>query len=316
MQRGLHHLVETAGELSLIALLATLALALYAWQGHAKTFDQWNWLDICSEGGSAMVALWWSRVVRNARPPGRVSDLFTHGLELIALGDWVDFLDEFFKLDHSAWWGHALESGMGLCGTLALTAGLFLWRQEQHWITAQLRRRERLFRDHRAFDRVTHLADAGYLRRQLLLEAQNAQPCALLMVELADAVPLARELGPEDHDRLLWHLGQLLLLNLRRDDLLCRYAGERMAVLLPRTDAAEAQRLGEMLAHAVAAFSFQPTRGGPPPLLHLNWVPGVLAGGSDEAGVQDLLSRLNAALTPTPALSPVEVAGDALAGRS
>lgn len=308
--------VHTAGELSLMALLATLALALYAWQGHAKTWVEWNWLDICSEGGSAMVALWWSRVVRNARPPGRVSDLFTHGLEAIALGNWVDFLDEFFKLDHSAWWGHALESGMGLLGTLALTAGLLLWRQEQQWITAQLRRRERLFRDHRAFDRVTHLADAAYLRRQLRIEARSGASCGLLMLELADAPSLARELGPEDHDRLLWHLGQLLLLNLRRDDLLCRYAGERMAVLLPRTEPGEAQRLGCQLARAVAAFSFQPASGGSTPLLRLNWGGDVLPPAAQETDIQALLDRLNRGLVPSAARpSAPSWPGDSAAGR-
>ena len=289
---------------SSLSLLAALALALFAWQGQPKALAQWNWLDICSEGGSAFVAAWWSLVVRGARPPGPVTRWLAGGLAALALGNWVDCLDEFYKLGHGVWWGHLLESGLGLAGTLSLTLGLLLWRQEQHWMSTQLRQRERLFRDHRAFDRVTCLADAGYLRRQLQLECRRraGERCALVMLDLGDYHGLARQLGPDGQERLLWQLGQLLLLNLRADDLLCRYAGGRFAALLPDTDAATAQTIAAELVQSVEAWRFRPAEGAAPRLA-ARAASGVLqATPQDGAGraIQALLDRLNRQLVQQP----------------
>lgn len=289
---------------SSLSLLAALALALFAWQGQPKAVAQWNWLDICSEGGSALVAAWWSLVVRGARPPGPVTRWLAGGLAGLALGNWVDCLDEFYKLGHGVWWGHLLESGLGLAGTLSLTLGLLLWRQEQQWLSRQLRQRERLFRDHRAFDRVTCLADAAYLRRQLQLECsrRGGERCALVMLDLGDYHGLVRLLGPDEQERLLWQLGQLLLLNLRGDDLLCRYAGGRFAVLLPGTDAVTAQAIADELVLAVGAWHFRPT-GGAAPRLRARAASGVLqAAPKDGAGtaIQALLDRLNQQLAREP----------------
>lgn len=276
-----------------LCLLAALALALFAGLGHPKAVAQWRGLDILSEGGSALVAAWWSLVVRGARPAGRVTTALAGGLVLLALGNWVDCLDEFFKLPPSAWWAHGLESALGLAGTLALTAGLLLWRQEQHWVTAQLRQRERLFRDHRAFDRVTQLADAGYLRRQLQLEQQAGGPCGLLMLELQDDAALVRRLGADEHERLLGMLAQLLLLSLRREDLLCRYGGARFAVLLPHTDAATVQALGAQWAALVQAWRY-PLAQGPALALSVRWAGDALRPEAGERdAVQALLDRLN-----------------------
>lgn len=289
---------------SSLCLLASLALALFAWQGQPKAVGQWNWLDICSEGGSALVAGWWSLVVRGARPPGAVTRWLVGGLAALALGNWVDCLDEFYKLGHGVWWGHVLESGLGLAGTLSLTLGLLLWRQEQQWLSTQLRQRERLFRDHRAFDRLTCLADAGYLRRQLQLECSRraGEHCALVMLDLGDYHGLARRLGPDEQERLLWQLGQLLLLNLRSEDLLCRYAGGRFAALLPNTDAQAAQSIAAELVQAVEAWRFRPAQGQAPRLQARSASAVLQATPQDAAGtaIQALLDRLNQQLAPQP----------------
>ena len=52
-------------------------------------------------------------------------------------------------------------------------------------------------------------------------------------------------------DRVLQAVTQVLLLNLRSTDLLCRYAGDRFAVLMPQTTEAQALALAEHLAFMV-----------------------------------------------------------------
>ncbi len=282
-------------DLTRLSALAAVLLALYAWQGQPKLLAEWQWLDILGEGGTAVMAATWALMIGNARPAGRVTHWLVGGLAAMALGAWVDTLDEFFRIPHGDWWDNALESCLGPGGMVMLTVGLLLWRQEQRQLSAQLRKRERLFRDHRAFDGVTHLADSGYLREQLSLEARDCpqQACGLVMLELnADFHDEVRRLGPDEADRLLCMLAQLLLLNLRDDELLCRYAGQRFAAVLPGADAAQVAERAAQLARAVAAFSFQPACG-PSPVLQAQVVSGAIAPGAGPDAAQALLQSLN-----------------------
>jgi diguanylate cyclase (GGDEF)-like protein len=60
-----------------------------------------------------------------------------------------------------------------------------------------------------------------------------------------------REFGQREGDRVLQAVGHMLLLNLRNDDLLCRYAGDRFALLMPATSPAEADGLARHLTAMV-----------------------------------------------------------------
>jgi diguanylate cyclase (GGDEF)-like protein len=145
---------------------------------------------------------------------------------------------------------------------LLLTVGLYFWRHEQANLNQHLEKRERLFRDHRAFDRLTQLSDADYLRRQIHLEQQRrpGQACAVALLDIDGFHLINRQFGQREGDRALQAVGHMLLLNLRGDDLLCRYGGDRFALLMPATCPAEAARLarhlclmvGQMRHHAGA----------------------------------------------------------------
>jgi hypothetical protein len=104
-----------------------------------------------------------------------VTRLLALGLAAIMLGSWADCLDEFFHLSKDQVWDNWLEALMPL-GMLTLTAGMYYWRQEQFSLNEHLQKRERLFRDHRAFDRVTQLAGADYLRAQIRPDQPRARP--------------------------------------------------------------------------------------------------------------------------------------------
>lgn len=250
----LHRLTLIASGLALL-----VCVFLYATLGHAKPITIWKWTDIISEGGTAVMAGIWVLFTLSSRPGGLVTRLLAGGLAMIMIGSFADCLDEFFAISKTARWDHWLEALVPL-GMLCVTCGMYYWRHEQFRLNEHLQKRERLFREHRAFDRITQLANADYLRRQIRHEQTHrpGQPCALVLLDIDGFHLLNRDFGQREGDRVLQAVGHMLLLNLRNDDLLCRYAGDRFALLMPGTTAAQADALawhlvamvGQMRHHA------------------------------------------------------------------
>ena len=288
---GLHRL-----KLAALLLAANAALLLHLGAGDLKPMSDWVWLDILGEGGSALLCLVWLGLVLKSRPAGRVTNFLAIGLGLVFLSWWVDALDEFILLPDAINWDHWLESAPMPLGLLLLTLGIYHWHREQLAISAQMEKRERLFREHLLFDKLTPLNTADYLRRQLqqsLTEARAAQqPLSLVILDLDDFSQINRLHGHAEGDRVLQALTQLLLLNLRHRDLLCRLAGDRFVVLLPNTGAREAQLLAEELRLAVAHLAYKARAHGERLQLQAS-TAAVMALQDDADG---LLQRLNLAL--------------------
>lgn len=238
-----------------LALLMVGLVWLFGWQAVAKPFEQWRWMDIAGEGGMALMAGIWLVQVRSSRPAGRVTSLLCLGLACVLLGQWVDLLDEFWALPKAAVWDNWLESTLVPLGTLLLTWGLHHWRHEQQTLTAQMLKRERLFREHRSLDGVTQLGDAGYMGAQIDIEQRLQRPAALAMLSLEGFDSVVRTHGLAESDRLLQAASHLLLLNLRPDDLLCRYAADRFCVLMPGLQGPQAEAHVDHLRHALSSLA-------------------------------------------------------------
>lgn len=279
-------------------LAAAGLLALYAAFGEPVPPARWTVVDIVGEGGVALLAAIWLWIVLASRPAGRVTLRLALGLAGVSLGAWCDALDEFFSVQTAWAFDNWLESTLMPLGMAMLTWGLIGWRREQFQLSEHMAQRERLFRDHRAFDRITELADADYLRDQLALEQQRSpsRAAALVMVEVCDLAALVREHGRRDGVRALRTVTHQLLLNLRHDDLLCRYAGDRFLILLPQTLQAEAEHTAAHLRRMVRATVFHPRGGGARVGLDLRHAVLPALGEPDV-----LLEALNRALEPVPA---------------
>ncbi|SFG11537.1 diguanylate cyclase (GGDEF) domain-containing protein [Duganella sp. CF458] len=287
------------------ALAVAVCLLLYAGAGEAKPFNAWRWMDIVAEGGMAAMAGLWFVMTLSSRPGGLVTRLLAGGLGAIMLGSWADCLDEFFRVDKAASWDNCLEALVPV-GMLVLTAGIYYWRHEQFILNDHLAKRERLFRQHRAFDRLTQLADAAYLRHQIRLE-QEREPsgqCALVLLDIDGFHRINREHGAREGDRVLQAVGHMLLLNLRNEDLLCRYAGDRFALLLPGMAAGQAGALAQHLCRMVSMMRHHGPIG--PLQVSLRF-----ASGAAHGDAESLLARLSAAidgagqvLAPQPDVNP------------
>ena len=171
--------------LAALLLLANGVLLANLVAGDPKSWSAITWLDIAGEGGAAFLSLLWIGLILNSRPSGRVTRLLVAGLTAIFLAYWQDVLDEVIALPVTVAWDHWLESGAMPLGMILLTLGIYHWHREQQAISAQLRKRERIFREHRRFDALTSLNGAPYLREQLTMELRHReQPVALIMLDL------------------------------------------------------------------------------------------------------------------------------------
>ncbi len=248
-------------KLLVLALAANIALSASLALGDIKFWNQINWLDVVSEGGAALLALVWLLLILHSRPQGRVTQWLSIGLSCIFLAGFQDWLDEFIAFPASAFWDHWVESGLMPIGLGLLTLGIYHWHQEQLAINEQLRKRERLFREHRDLDFITQLNGATYLRRLLEEELhncrQNNSTLALLFIDVDFFDATNRRYGHAEGDRLLQALGELMLLNIRRSDLLCRYAGDRFALVLPNTGRSLAETIGTEITQAIQHFAFK-----------------------------------------------------------
>lgn len=289
----------------LFLLAAAAVVLLFAALGQPKPPTEWRGLDLLGEGGTALMAAGWMRIVLGSRPAGRVTLLLALGLGGVALGSWADTLDEVFAMHDALWRADKwIESGLTPLGMLLLTLGLIDWRREQFQLSEHMQQRERLFREHRDFDRITQLASTDYLREQIALDQERhpGVPCTLLMLEIADLQSLVRLHGRRDGVRALQTVTHQLLLNLRHDDLLCRHAGDRFLVLLPRTALVDAQRTAEHLSRMVRATRFHTLRGSE---FELSLRGASVAANGD---AQAMLSRLNRMLEDSAAFARPQTA--------
>ncbi len=85
------------------------------------------------------------------------------------------------------------------------------------------------------------------MRRQLEISLQQAaheqQPLSLIAVDIDDFEQICERQGAAEGDAVLLAVSQLLVLNLRRQDLVCRLAGDRFVVLLPQTGEQQARQI-------------------------------------------------------------------------
>jgi GGDEF domain-containing protein len=245
-----------------LLLLMSGVLWLFGQYGALKPVLQWQWIDIVGEGGMALMLGVWLTQVRASRPAGIVTNWLCLGLATMVLGAWVDWMDEFWALPKAVLWDNWMESTLTPLGVALLTWGLHLWRQEQLVLNEQLRQRERVFREHRSMDGVTQLGDASYMAQQVEMERCAGRPGALVMLGFDGFDAVLRAHGLAQAERLLQCAGQLLLLNLPHNALLCRYGADRFVVLLPDCAQEHARLIEADLRLALSSFVFHTSQGG------------------------------------------------------
>ncbi|ALS99373.1 GGDEF domain-containing protein [Lacimicrobium alkaliphilum] len=238
---------------SAISLAVILSFSL----GELKSWQQIDWLDVVGEGGIVLLTIVWQLFLLISRPSGRVTTLLTIGLCCFMFSSLLDALDEFIHYPE-----HALlplfESVPAPFGMILMTWGLYQWHQEMLTLNAQLRRREAGVREHDEVDLVTRLYRADYMREQIsqsLIRHQAGFCVAVVDIDQFDA--FNRRFGHGEGDRLLREVAELILMNVRQTDLVCRYAGDRFILLMPQLPLKRASQQVHQIANAVKHLAFK-----------------------------------------------------------
>lgn len=248
-----------------IMAIVCFQVFLNIFDGESKEFSTIEWLDIFGEGSAMLMALAWITMILSCRPAGPVTSKLIIGLTCMFVALFQDVMDEVIVIPANHHWDAWFESGTMPIGLVFLMFGIHGWYQEQMTINQQLSKRERLFRDHREIDSLTGIAKIGYVKQQIEHELtripSTQQPLSILMFDVDHFDAFNRQHGHLEGDRFLSELSELLLLNIRRCDLLCRYAGDRFVVLLPNTGLQMARMQAQQLQKACEHFAYKTTEG-------------------------------------------------------
>lgn len=84
-----------------------------------------------------------------------------------------------------------------------------------------------------------------FMERELALARRNQKPLAVVMLDLDHFKQLNDQFGHQTGDKVIEMVAKHLLRESRRTDVLFRYGGEEFLVILPNTNANQAQHLAE-----------------------------------------------------------------------
>jgi len=110
-------------------------------------------------------------------------------------------------------------------------------------------------------DELTGLYNRRYFDRHLALMLDKAQEqgrdLAVMMLDIDYFKRVNDSWGHDAGDKILKEFSLRLQRNIRGVDLACRYGGEEFMVLMPDTDHAQAQKIGERVRSAIEGTKFE-----------------------------------------------------------
>jgi diguanylate cyclase (GGDEF)-like protein len=277
---------------SVVAACLLLSVGLSFGLGELKSEQEISWLDIFGEGSIASLSMIWLFFILASRPPGPVTTGLVLGLSCFMVSALLDLFDEFVYYQAAAAGLSLIESLPAGVGMMIMSYALLRWHQEQLALNRQLYRREANFREHQKIDHITQLYRADYMRGRIdmQLRTKDGSYFSIMMLDIDNFDAFNRQYGPEEGDRLLREISELILMNLRNTDLACRYAGDRFILLLPDTNLILAEELAQHIRQAISHLAFKPSQQFSP-VYHSMTIATEIARAGDV--VESIISRVN-----------------------
>lgn len=93
-----------------------------------------------------------------------------------------------------------------------------------------------------------------YLTRELLHAEQQQKPLAIMMIDIDHFKHFNDTFGHKAGDLVLRKVSRFLQTQQRHKDVVCRYGGEELLIVLPETDVVEAHKRAEQMRDGVKQF--------------------------------------------------------------
>ncbi|MDN4503047.1 diguanylate cyclase [Alteromonadaceae bacterium BrNp21-10] len=281
-----HHLISVV--MALILLACSLSFGL----GVLKTSAEISWLDVIGEGSISLFTLMWIAFLLLSRPPGKVTTALIWGLALMMFSALLDVFDEFVHHAAEVDWLSMIESIPATFGITILSYGLYQWHLEQLALNKQLQRRESLARDHSQIDVITQLYTADYMRNRIAQQLldNDHHDFSVVMLDIDDFDSFNRQHGHQEGDRILKDVANVILMNIRANDLACRYAGDRFILLLPQTSQNTANDIAQHIRHSLQHLAFKAPASNQPIYQSLTYAADEFRPGDQ---IDSLIQRIN-----------------------
>jgi len=216
---------------------------------NVKELHSVKWLDVIGEGGIALITLSWLLVTLHTRPKGKLTTLLFVGIMMVHISMFLDLLDEFYRYQDSHQWMSRFEAIPAVLGLILMSLALFHWHREQQIINNRLIKSERFYREHSFYDFVTGLYSASYMKMQIQSELNHLNnentPFCVSLIDIKSFEPYLRQHGVTAANTLLSDIGSLIQVNIRKSDLVCRYAGDLYIVLMPNTQLSQSKLINQ-----------------------------------------------------------------------
>lgn len=240
---------------ALFITIFTVIILTVALLSNLKPLADIKWLDVIGEGGIALITLCWLLVTLHTRPKGKLTLLLFIGIMMVHFSMLLDLLDEFYRYKSHFQWMSRVEAIPAVLGLIIMSFALVYWHREQHIINNRLIKSERFYREHSFYDFVTGLYSASYMKKQIQSELYHYNndntPFCLSLIDIKAFDVYLREHGVEAANSLLSDIGSLIQVNIRKSDLVCRYAGDLFIVLMPNTQLCQSHLINQHVANMI-----------------------------------------------------------------
>jgi diguanylate cyclase (GGDEF)-like protein len=267
-----------------------MAILLSSISGEFVLLNTVEWSDVIGEGSIALLTIFWTFAVMMSRPSGKLTNLLVIGLSLVTFSAMLDLFDEFMDPISPINWISLFESIPAAIGMLVMSYALYLWHIEQLALNQQLQRRELDYRWHQEIDAITLLYRGSYWKERAKNLASNTASASIIVVDVVNFSSVNRQFGMVEGNRILREIAQLLLMNIRNTDLVCRYAGDRFVILLPNTNLQDSFLLVNQIQCSIESVAFKPNNKKESLFIRIKSVVGCLE--STET-IENTLSHLN-----------------------
>ena len=110
-------------------------------------------------------------------------------------------------------------------------------------------------------DGLTELYNHRYFQEQMRMQVEQSKRYnnnfSLIIIDIDFFKKFNDTFGHQSGDAVLRQVAQTLKRNVRATDIVCRYGGEEMSIILPNTSKEEAQSTAEKICHRVADRKFK-----------------------------------------------------------